>query len=433
MLTAADIRNRTLKTTMGGYNKKDTDEFIASILEGFEELSNENRKLKEQLTSLSDGIQYYKNLEDNLQKALILAEKISDETKNAAKVEAANIVNLAKSEASDIVSKARKEAEEMTRNASAGIDKKVSDAQHKADDLSERLSRLTSSFEKYKRDIKALVENQLEFIESEDYSVETPVFEQVSEEVTNADDVVDLDDNISENVAASSDENDIVVENILTETDNETPGLEDIIPTDENINAVKNENNLFKWETVSDDDQESAILPETDKDPIEIIDTDEDDDAENKLNGSIDNTSESDDDISDLNDDIVENENSDDTRVDTIDNDSAEYIDSKDDNDVEEQTVVDDDINMEADNDENVDFVDDDVKTDDSENSDDDIIVENIMTTPTLDGIEGADISNTVFPAHKPDKNTVSYLAEHPAENEKQEDNKNPFTFIDLD
>lgn len=424
MLTAADIRNRTLKTTMGGYNKKDTDEFIASILEVFEELSNENRKLKEQLTSLSDGIQYYKNLEDNLQKALILAEKTSDETKNAAKVEAANIVSLAKSEASDIVSKARKEAEEMTRNASAGIDKKVSDAQHKADDLSERLSRLTSSFEKYKRDIKALVENQLEFIESEDYSVETPVFEQVSEEVTNADDVVDLDDNISENVAASSDENDIIVENILTETDNETPGLEDIIPTDENINAVKNENNLFKWETVSDDDQEAATLPETDKDTIEIIDTD--DDAENKLNGIIDNTSESD-------DDIVENENSDDTRVDTIDNDSAEYTDSKEDNDVEEQTVVDDDINVEADNDENVDFVDDDVKTDNSENSDDDIIVENIMTTPTLDGIEGADISNTVFPAHKPDKNTVSYLAEHPDENEKQEDNKNPFTFIDLD
>lgn len=424
MLTAADIRNRTLKTTMGGYNKKDTDEFIASILEVFEELSNENRKLKEQLTSLSDGIQYYKNLEDNLQKALILAEKTSDETKNAAKVEAANIVSLAKSEASDIVSKARKEAEEMTRNASAGIDKKVSDAQHKADDLSERLSRLTSSFEKYKRDIKALVENQLEFIESEDYSVETPVFEQVSEEVTNADDVVDLDDNISENVAASSDENDIIVENILTETDNETPGLEDIIPTDENINAVKNENNLFKWETVSDDDQEAATLPETDKDTIEIIDTD--DDAENKLNGIIDNTSESD-------DDIVENENSDDTRVDTIDNDSAEYTDSKEDNDVEEQTVVDDDINVEADNDENVDFVDDDVKTDNSENSDDDIIVENIMTTPTLDGIEGADISNTVFPTHKPDKNTVSYLAEHPDENEKQEDNKNPFTFIDLD
>ena len=47
MLTPADIKHRSLKTTMGGYNKKDTDEFLASILESFEELSSENAKLKE--------------------------------------------------------------------------------------------------------------------------------------------------------------------------------------------------------------------------------------------------------------------------------------------------------------------------------------------------------------------------------------------------
>ena len=46
MLTPADIKHRSLKTTMGGYNKKDTDEFLASILESFEELSSENAKLK---------------------------------------------------------------------------------------------------------------------------------------------------------------------------------------------------------------------------------------------------------------------------------------------------------------------------------------------------------------------------------------------------
>ena len=53
MLTPADIKHRSLKTTMGGYNKKDTDEFLASILESFEELSSENAKLKEKLTSLA--------------------------------------------------------------------------------------------------------------------------------------------------------------------------------------------------------------------------------------------------------------------------------------------------------------------------------------------------------------------------------------------
>ena len=140
MLTPADIKHRSLKTTMGGYNKKDTDEFLASILESFEELSSENAKLKEKLTSLSEGIQYYKNLEDNLQKALVLAEKTSEETKNAAKAEAANIVSLAKKEADDIVSNAQKEADKYTDNAKAEFDKKVTDAQKKYEEINGRLS-----------------------------------------------------------------------------------------------------------------------------------------------------------------------------------------------------------------------------------------------------------------------------------------------------
>ena len=174
MLTPADIKHRSLKTTMGGYNKKDTDEFLASILESFEELSSENAKLKEKLTSLSEGIQYYKNLEDNLQKALVLAEKTSEETKNAAKAEAANIVSLAKKEADDIVSNAQKEADKYTDNAKAEFDKKVTDAQKKYEEINGRLSLLSSSYEEYKQKIKAIIKEQLDFVNGECSSPETP-------------------------------------------------------------------------------------------------------------------------------------------------------------------------------------------------------------------------------------------------------------------
>lgn len=174
MLTPADIKHRSLKTTMGGYNKKDTDEFLASILESFEELSSENAKLKEKLTSLSEGIQYYKNLEDNLQKALVLAEKTSEETKNAAKAEAANIVSLAKKEADDIVSNAQKEADKYTDNAKAEFDKKVTDAQKQYEEINGRLSLLSSSYEEYKQKIKVIIKEQLDFVNGECSSPETP-------------------------------------------------------------------------------------------------------------------------------------------------------------------------------------------------------------------------------------------------------------------
>lgn len=388
MLTPADIRNRTIKTTMGGYNKKDTDEFIASILESFEELNNENKKLKEQLASLSDGIQYYKNLEDNLQKALVLAEKTSEETKNAAKAEAANIVSIAKNEASDIVLKAQTEAEEITKSAKADVDKKVSEAKEKADNLNGRLSRLVSSFEKYKSEIKAIVEDQLEFIESEDYSPETPLYNEDDEKTT-----------------------------IISNVDNQTTELEDIIPTDENLNAVKNEGTLFEWTSVSDEDEEDIIETEPGIDEI---------DSEDK--NSIEDTVENIEDLTDLPMDKVSSENDEEIECSDSDNEVQELDDDiKTDNTIiaNPTTNVSDDCNVEEDE------YDDDKSNDNENTENDDIIVEHIMTTPTLDGVENADISNTVFPAFKPDKNSVSYLAED--QDTDQKTNTNSFTFIDLD
>ena len=382
MLTPADIKNRTIKTTMGGYNKKDTDEFIASILESFEELNNENKKLKEKLTSLSDGIQYYKNLEDNLQKALVLAEKTSDETKSAAKAEAANIVSLAKAEASDIVSKAKLEADELIKNTKSDIDKNVVEAQHKANILNERLSRLTSSFESYKRDIKAIVEDQLEFIESEDYSPETPVFD------------------IPNMIGAATDENEDINEN----------------KSDESLDNELENSVLFKWTSVSNDGEQASVSNDTnevseDDNSIKKNQTTEIADENNIDDDNSDNNDTDNGNLDNIIDNVIE-------KADVMNEISA--VDESDIEKVNNKTEIKEtEINEKE------------IKEDDS----DDIIVKNIMTTPTLEGVN-AEISSTVFPASKPDNMSVSYLSENTDSVKKDSNddaNDNPFTFIDLD
>lgn len=382
MLTPADIKNRTIKTTMGGYNKKDTDEFIASILESFEELNNENKKLKEKLTSLSDGIQYYKNLEDNLQKALVLAEKTSDETKSAAKAEAANIVSLAKAEASDIVSKAKLEADELIKNTKSDIDKNVVEAQHKANILNERLSRLTSSFESYKRDIKAIVEGQLEFIESEDYSPETPVFD------------------IPNMIGAATDENEDINEN----------------KSDESLDNELENSVLFKWTSVSNDGEQASVSDDTnevseDDNSIKKNQTTEIADENNIDDDNSDNNDTDNGNLDNIIDNVIE-------KADVMNEISA--VDESDIEKVNNKTEIKEtEINEKE------------IKEDDS----DDIIVKNIMTTPTLEGVN-AEISSTVFPASKPDNMSVSYLSENTDSVKKDSNddaNDNPFTFIDLD
>jgi len=79
MLTPIDIQNREIKSKMGGYDKKDVDDFLEEIRGSYEELYKENQSLKEKISSLSEGIQYYKKMESTLQKALVLAEKTSTE------------------------------------------------------------------------------------------------------------------------------------------------------------------------------------------------------------------------------------------------------------------------------------------------------------------------------------------------------------------
>lgn len=131
MLTPVDIQNHTLKTTMGGYNKKDTEEFLASVLDSYETLFRENRDLKEKISSLSEGIQYYKQMENTLQKALVLAEKTASETQEAAKTQADSIISDAQAEAGRILKDKKAEADRLVAEA----ERRMKDAEAKSDAL----------------------------------------------------------------------------------------------------------------------------------------------------------------------------------------------------------------------------------------------------------------------------------------------------------
>lgn len=372
MLTPADIKHRSLKTTMGGYNKKDTDEFLASILESFEELSSENAKLKEKLTSLSEGIQYYKNLEDNLQKALVLAEKTSEETKNAAKAEAANIVSLAKKEADDIVSNAQKEADKYTDNAKAEFDKKVTDAQKKYEEINGRLSLLSSSYEEYKQKIKVIIKEQLDFVNGECSSPETPE-NLISGEETSGINSFEKEDLVKE-------EKSNIVEEISVE-----PDITAEVENDAEIEAVSESDNI-----VNATDAKSSDTTIEEKQNFIWQSVEEDDDIKDKeIDAENDTVS-----------DIKENE-----AVENIN--KSEVLKSED----KKQTGIEENKN-------------------EADNAEDDIIVENIMMkTPTINDAK-EDISNTVFPASMPKDDSVSYLS---GNNAGSKEKKNPFTFIDLD
>jgi len=152
MLTPIDIQNHTLRTSMSGYNKKETDSFLASVLESYEALFKENRDLKEKITSLSEGIQYYKQMENTLQKALILAEKTSSETQEAAKTQADTVIKDAQAKADLIIKDTEKEtgsmkaeAERTSNEAKEKADAIIKEAERKASDITGEAERKAES------------------------------------------------------------------------------------------------------------------------------------------------------------------------------------------------------------------------------------------------------------------------------------------------
>lgn len=89
MLKAEDISAEKIKSGIGGYKKRETEEYIGTLQREYEILIKENLELKDKLSVLSEGVQYYKNMEKSLQKALVLAEKTTSDTMQAAEAKAA--------------------------------------------------------------------------------------------------------------------------------------------------------------------------------------------------------------------------------------------------------------------------------------------------------------------------------------------------------
>ncbi len=221
MLTPMDIRNHELKTTMGGYNKKDTDDFIKSVYESYEAIYKDNHDLKEQVSSLSDGIQYYKQMETTLQKALVVAEKTASEIQDAARVQAEAAVKEAQTRAEAIESQTKTEIELMK-----------SKAEHELNCIKEQIQNLTQSYQNYRLQFRELVKSQMAMLDNEDFII--PAFEEEKncEEETYAEEVCEEsaykeEDTYTEKTLIS-DENEEADISYAAETDKEYSESEEV-------------------------------------------------------------------------------------------------------------------------------------------------------------------------------------------------------------
>lgn len=261
MLTPIDIQNHNLKTGVRGYSKKETDDFLEEILASYEEIYKENHELKEKISSLSDGIQYYKNMENTLQKALVLAEKTSAETQEAAK-----------STADALVSEAQAKAEAIKKEAEAYAEIAKADANRELESTRDHVKKLVQSYENYRLQFKKLAESQIEMLENESFSIFAPELQEMLEDAPSADEAMDAKETVGINNEKpfGSDPVELTEEEKLAETKD----LSDIAKSLEEIEEMTmtataeeaEDSNSDEEDTVSDEQSEEievkSVMPE---------------------------------------------------------------------------------------------------------------------------------------------------------------------------
>ena len=87
-LTPIEIRQQKFRRSFHGYHQQEVNNYLARIVEDYEELYQENAELKERLQKSEFQLAKYRNLEETLNQSLVVAQKTGEEVKANARQEA---------------------------------------------------------------------------------------------------------------------------------------------------------------------------------------------------------------------------------------------------------------------------------------------------------------------------------------------------------
>lgn len=152
-MNAKDIITRRFeKAKFNGYKTEDVDDFLKEISGEYAQLQKEKSELERKLEVLADKIREYRDDEDALKDALLLAQKqgnaIIAESKTAAEklrkeTEEAITKQLteAKAKAEKMIADADDYSKRMTKDSNERADKLVKEARAKADEIKAEMAR----------------------------------------------------------------------------------------------------------------------------------------------------------------------------------------------------------------------------------------------------------------------------------------------------
>jgi len=137
---------KKFNTSFSGYDKNEVNKFVNDITSEYEAMFNNLKQRDNEIANLKEKLTRYENMENTLNRAILVAEDASNKIKKMAENERDTILSDAKKNASRI----------------------INEALLKSEKIETEIIFLKRKVEAYKKRVRQEIENQLETIDSMD-------------------------------------------------------------------------------------------------------------------------------------------------------------------------------------------------------------------------------------------------------------------------
>ena len=157
-LTVEQINKQEFSTKMRGYNQNEVQQFMATVAQTVQELTEENHAIKETVKADEGKLKYFSELKDSLNKSILVAQEAADKVKNNAKREADIMIREAQKQATDIVSEANEKANQVVERSTEETRK-----------LTTETNDLKKQTRIFRQRLQVMLESQLEVVKSDEW------------------------------------------------------------------------------------------------------------------------------------------------------------------------------------------------------------------------------------------------------------------------
>ncbi len=306
MLTPKQIKNHEFQLAgRNAYRASDVDDFMAEIYESYEQMFRENAELVKKLSLLADKVSEYKNDEDNIRNALLMAERMKDSilaeaqdkakaalaateervraAKEAVDEKTATILQNANAEADEILSDANARAEETLKLAQSNATNLLAKAQEIYDEQVNTIKEEAEKEQAYLNRIKAeSVKVRMELLDTYKTQIQileyTPDFSEEVQEMRKKHTLLEETESVEESLEENAEEiAETAAEELVEESNEDTAIVLESVSRVDDCLVEDNYVSLPDDDTEYNEDDEDTVYTPDDME-FEVEDSEEEED-----------------------------------------------------------------------------------------------------------------------------------------------------------